>query len=77
MGRLLFVGGSDVLSSLYGFNVLSNCGRFLGVRRERVAEGETQKINVPSLDQILKIAESYVPTVAKAEFEKKIKKLYK
>ena len=41
------------------------------------AEGGSQKVKTPSLQDILKFSESYVPSAAKPEFEKGLKGLYK
>ena len=75
VGRLLFAGDLDYYG-LLGINYLYYNGRFLGVRFE-IAEGEAKKTKAPSIDQIMEIAENYVPTAAKAEFEEKIRELYK
>jgi hypothetical protein len=75
VGRLLFAG-NDGNGGLSGSSNLYVNGRFLGVRFE-IAEGEAKKTKAPSIDQIMEIAENYVPTAAKAEFEEKIRELYK
>jgi hypothetical protein len=71
-GRLLFLGNS-CNSGLNGHDDLSNVGRFLGVR----AEGAAQKNAHPSLEQVLKVAGSFVPEMSKLEFEQRLEALYR
>jgi hypothetical protein len=75
-GRLLFAGSGDY-SSLYGYDLLGSVGRFLGVRSEKVAEGGSQKIKAPSLNDILKYSRNFVPKVAQSDFEQGLRQFYK
>jgi len=74
MGRLLFVGNDDY--NLNGDGNLSNIGRFLGVRRERVAEDGAKKIKTPSLNEILKYSKNFVAKASQEDFEQGLRQLY-
>jgi hypothetical protein len=64
------IGGND--------SCLSNSNWVRGVQSEKTAEGgRAEKIKLPSLEQVLSLADSYVPAAARADFEKKLRKLYK
>ena len=54
---------------------LANDIRARGVQKS-TAEGGSQKIKMPNLQDILKFSEAYVPSAARPEFEKGLKKLY-
>ncbi len=81
LGRLLFFGGScncsdSRLSGLNGVSTLNYSGRFFGVR-EASAEGAAQKFNASTLENILALADQFVPKVAREKFEKAVRKLYR
>ncbi len=73
LARVLFFGGSgDGLGGLGGGNGLYGSARFVGVRAESASEIAAR----PTLEQVLKVSEDFVPGVAKGEFQKRLQALY-
>jgi hypothetical protein len=70
LGRLLYVGDDDY-GGLDGLNILSGCGRFVGVLKS--AEGTQRKIVRPTSDQIMKVVGEYTPAKLHPELEARIK----
>jgi len=71
------VSGSELDGNDGGWDRdLANDDRARGVQKA-TAEGGSQKIKTPSLQDILKFSEAYVSSAAKPEFEKGLKSLYK
>jgi hypothetical protein len=73
LGRLLFLGEDS--DGLIGSANLYVFGRFLGVQKS--AGGGASKIILPSLEQVLKVANDYVPLANQVELEKRLGALYK
>lgn len=74
LGRLLYLG-NYYYNSPVGYYNLYNDARFFGVRES--AEGTSQKIARPTLEQVLKIARPFITEISKGQFREKLKKLYK
>ncbi len=70
LGRLLYLG-DGYINGLDGDDDLNGNGQFVGVR-----DG-AQKISRPSLEQMLKYSERFVPEVARTDFKKGLEGLYK
>jgi DNA-binding Lrp family transcriptional regulator len=67
--------GSDSSFSASNRLIGNDLVRVRGVRR-RVAEGVAQKIKEPSLEQVLRVSDKYVPQAVREEFKKELGKLY-
>lgn len=72
LGRLLDLGSYYGIG-LGGYYDLGNYARFVGVRAQNFGSSKTSK---PSLEQVLKATQGFVPDVARNDYEAKVKSLF-
>ena len=72
LGRLLYLG--DLFNGSLDSNFsLDNDARFVG---SKSAEGASEKIFKPGLEQVLRISEDYIPRVSKEDFIRRLRTIY-